>query len=74
MFPECKQKIRVAGEELTVVRALEGEQVPLFGYCTVDETGELLPVGTMALMEKVEWSQLTLEEGGKISAPIPIAR
>lgn len=64
LFPECNQKISVSGEELSVVRSIEGEQVPLFGYCTVDKDGGLMPVGTMALMEKVEWSQLTPEEGG----------
>ena len=64
LFPECNQKICVSGEELCVVRSIEGEQLPLFGYCTVDKDGGLMPVGTMALMEKVEWSQLTPEEGG----------
>ena len=29
------------------------------------QDGKLLPVGTMALLNKVEWSQLTPEEGGK---------
>ena len=28
------------------------------------QDGGLMPVGTMALMETVEWSQLTPEEGG----------
>jgi hypothetical protein len=101
LFPECTQQIKVSGEELSVVRSIEGEQLPLFGYCTVGEVrprfktslfvaagripcpplylwpsvadhcsadarqdGDLLPVGTMALLEKVEWSQLTPEEGG----------
>ena len=64
LFPECQQNIMVSGEELSVVRSIEAEQVPLFGYCTVSTDGDLLPVGTMALLEKVEWSQLTPEEGG----------
>ena len=30
----------------------------------IGDNGELLPVGTLALVEKVEWSKLTSEEGG----------
>jgi hypothetical protein len=54
----------VAGEELVVVRSIEAERLPLFGYCMIGDNGELLPVGTLALVEKVEWSKLTSEEGG----------
>ncbi len=64
LFPECKQQISVAGEELVVVRSIEAERLPLFGYCMIGDNGELLPVGTLALVEKVEWSKLTSEEGG----------
>ena len=37
LFPECQQKIKVSGEELTIVRSIEAEQLPLFGYCTIGE-------------------------------------
>ena len=38
VVPECvSESDSVSGEELSVVRSIEGEQVPLFGYCTVDK-------------------------------------
>jgi len=64
LFPECKTAIKVSGEELSIVRTLEGEQIPLFGYCVVGDDGDLLPIGTMAMVEKIQWSQLSPAEGG----------
>ena len=53
------QRKREAGRERERERERDREITP---YMTQD--GGLMPVGTMALMEKVEWSQLTPEEGG----------
>jgi len=66
LFPECKTAIKVSGEELSIVRTLEGEQIPLFGYCVVGDDGDLLPIGTMAMVEKIQWSQLSPDEGGAV--------
>mmetsp|Transcript_44029 Transcript_44029/g.138954 ORF Transcript_44029/g.138954 Transcript_44029/m.138954 type:complete len:323 (-) Transcript_44029:117-1085(-) len=63
LFPECKAIVQVSGEdELSSLRSIEGERLPLFGYCTVDESGEMFSVGTMALLENVHWASVVSEE------------
>uniref|UniRef100_A0A7S0HUK2 Lon N-terminal domain-containing protein n=1 Tax=Hanusia phi TaxID=3032 RepID=A0A7S0HUK2_9CRYP len=63
LFPECKAIVQVSGEdELSSLRSIEAERLPLFGYCTVDEAGEMYSVGTMALLENVHWASVVSEE------------
>jgi hypothetical protein len=59
--PRYSKKERQAEREKERERERERDR-EITPYMTQD--GGLMPVGTMALMEKVEWSQLTPEEGG----------
>jgi len=59
LFPECETSIFALGEAVDSVRKVEAQQLPLLGYVNVNEAGQLMPVGTLALLKNVKW----MEEG-----------
>jgi len=81
LFPECQSSVVVAEESgLDAVRYVQGEQIPLFGFCTYTNPGDegsvrledsddddatLQAIGTMALLRDVEFSEEEGAEGAR---------
>lgn len=81
LFPECQSSVVVAEESgLDAVRYVQGEQIPLFGFCTYTNPGDegsvrledsddddatLQAIGTMALLRDVEFSEEESAEGAR---------